>query len=144
MNNVCIQCNKNPIYIQKRGLCARCYYQARNYSKRTKTKPNWVIRHGKELEFVKNYFTHKDWFYHPVIFRLNGCNYEPDFYDATRNTFIEVSGTRQAFHANLEKYKLFIKTFPKINFEVRDIYGELKPLTKRVYTKKQDSVKNIS
>lgn len=98
--------------------------------------------HNSEIKFIENFFTHKNWIYHPVIFRLNGVNYEPDFYDGERNVFIEVSGTRQAFQANFDKYKLFIKTFPHIKFEVRDIYGKIKPLTKRNYVRKQDSAKN--
>ncbi|GAH53270.1 unnamed protein product, partial [marine sediment metagenome] len=39
------------------------------------------------------------------------------------------------FHANFEKYKLFIKTFPQIKFEIRNVTGELKLLNKRNYTK---------
>ncbi len=134
----CIQCEKNPILIKKRKLCRSCY--ARNYysSKSDKKISHWKVFHSNEIEFSKNFFNHKNWLYHPVIFRLKSGNYEPDFYDGERNTFIEVVGTKQAFHANFDKYALFIKTFPLINFEIRNSLGEIKPLTKRAYVKKQD------
>jgi len=69
------------------------------------------------------------WIYQPALFRLNGYRYTPDFYDGEREVFIEVSGTRQAFYNNREKYRLFIKTFPGIKFEIRRPNGDLIPLT---------------
>ena len=136
MKTLCIQCGEKPVFIQKRGLCRVCYSRVWYRGKKLSTKTNWEIRHGTEIEFIKNFFTHKNWIYHPVFFRLDGCGYQPDFYDGERNVFIEVSGTKQAFSANFEKYKLFIKTFPLINFEIRDIFGNIKPLAKRAYSKK--------
>lgn len=140
MENICIKCKVKPIYVKKRKLCLKCYGQVRHieYKERVGRK----ILYHSEVEFIKNYFTHNNWVYQPAIFRLNGVNYEPDFYDGERNVFIEVSGTKQAFQANFDKYKLFIKTYPLIKFEIRDIYGELKSLTKRPYVKQQDSAKN--
>lgn len=131
MEKLCIQCNEKPVVIQKRGLCTQCYGKVYYHSKKTKIKPIWEIRYGAEVEFVKNFFTHKNWIYHPAFFRLGKCSYEPDFYDGERNVFIEVVGTRQAFHSNFDKYKLFIKTFPQIKFEIRDFLGDIKSLDKR-------------
>ena len=134
METLCIKCKTSPVYIKKRGLCKKCYSVA--YQKQRKGENAsvgmlhyWEIRHGGEVEFVKNFFDHKDWIYQPATFRLNGTIYHPDFYDGERNVFIEVAGTRQAFHANLEKYQQFIKTFPRIKFEVRYTTGELIPLS---------------
>lgn len=82
------------------------------------------INNTNEIKFVKCFFKHNNWFYQPATFKLNGRSYTPDFYDAERNVFIEVSGTKQAYHANKEKYKLMRKWFPKINFEIRRSDGQ--------------------
>lgn len=140
---LCIQCKTKLVVIKKVKLCKRCYSQAR-YSRYKKRTGYGYVRYSSEIEFIKNFFTHKNWLYHPTIFRMNGINYEPDFYDGERNTFIEVSGTIQAFHANFNKYELFIKTFPKIKFEVRDVSGNIKPLTKKVYAKRRPVAENKS
>ncbi len=129
MTNLCIECKKSPIDVKKRRLCLPCYQKIR----RELLRKNGTIEafefsprlHIREMEFVKNYFTHNNWFYNPVIFRLKSCRYEPDFYDNDRNVFIEVAGTRQAFEANKLKYLDFIKTFPHIKFEIRKYTGEL-------------------
>jgi len=44
---------------------------------------------------------------------------EMKFYDGERNIFIEVSGSRQAYHANKDKYRLFRELFPLISLEIR-------------------------
>ena len=145
MDNLCIVCKTRPVEVKKRQMCRPCYHKIRyeEYKKRTGFT-NKNIRYDTEVMFIKNYFTHNNWIYHPVFFRLDGCGYEPDFYDGERNVFIEVVGTRQAFHANFEKYELFIKNFPKIKFEIRDVQGKLKPLTKGAYVRKQDNATNKS
>jgi len=135
--DVCINCNKRPVDIKKRKLCKRCYAKV-HYREMVARNPGLYNSNlAKEVEFIKNFFVHNNWIYHPTIFRLSIGNYEPDFYDGKRNVFIEVSGTTQAFYANFEKYKLFVKTFPLIKFEIRNSLGEIKPLTKRAYAKKQ-------
>ena len=129
-------CKKKPIYIQKRGLCQGCsskFYNERYRQTGNRMAKYWEVRHGNEVEFVKNFFTHKNWIYHPAIFRLDGKNYEPDFYDGERNMFIEVTGTHQAFNSNKQKYKQFIKTYPLVNFEMRYNTGELLSLTEMKY-----------
>lgn len=78
----------------------------------------------REVEFVKNYFTHKNWIHHPATFNLNYTAYTPDFYDGENNVFIEMVGTRQAYHRNKDKYISFEKVFPLIKLEIRKTNGE--------------------
>lgn len=117
MEDKCIKCSGSPVYIKKRKLCKSCYVKW-YYSNSSRHKTA-MIYHNSEVEFIKNFFDHKNWIYQPVHFRLNGDSYNPDFYDGERNIFIEVAGTRQAFDANKEKYRQFIAVYPKINFEIR-------------------------
>lgn len=127
----CIECNKRPIYIKKRELCVLCY--GRLKKKGVDFTPNGTAlktlqkySNIREIEFVKNYFIHKNWVHHPAVFRLDEkTKYTPDFYDGEKDIFIEVAGTRQAFHKNKDKYDLLKKVFPLINFEVRTPIGEL-------------------
>lgn len=129
MGNLCMKCKSRPKWNKERGLCNPCYQQWRR--RRIKQAGNLLVeapRYDSEIDFIKNFFTHNNWLYHPAIFKINGFRYEPDFYDKERNVFIEVAGTKQAFHTNLERYRQFIKACPKINFEVRHSTGELIPI----------------
>lgn len=63
--------------------------------------------------------------FRPGLFRINGESYSPDFYDGETNTFIEVTGTKQAYSKNKEKYKKFKELYPKINFEIRNPQGQI-------------------
>jgi len=83
------------------------------------------ITHLAEIEFVKNYFAHKNWVYQPACFHLRETKYTPDFYDGERNVFIEIVGTTQAFYSNKDKYLLFKELFPRIILEFRDKNGEI-------------------
>ena len=65
------------------------------------------------------------WRHEAVRFLVNGHYYIPDFYDMERNVFIEVSGSPQAFYANLKKYKEVVRAYPKIQFEFRHPDGRL-------------------
>lgn len=125
---ICIKCKKRPVYIKSRGLCQSCvslfYYERRGQNKSEPSRYN-KVRFSKEMDFVKNFFHHNNWMYQPAYFRLNGGGYHPDFYDGERKVFIEVAGTRQAFHENRVKYEQFIKKYPKIDFEIRYSTGEL-------------------
>jgi hypothetical protein len=113
---LCIKCNEREIFIKSRSLCSRCYN--RIYAKK--------IKYFRELEFVKNYFTHYEWIAYPVMFYLpNGIKYTPDFYDKRRNVFIEVIGTRQAYSLNKSKYDLLRKEYPLLQFEIRNHTGEI-------------------
>ena len=119
----CIECKERPVDVKKRGLCYACYQRLR---KGTGLTPIYVaIANNREFHFVKSYFTHNNWTHTPAVFYLGKTKYTPDFYDGERNVFIEVSGSRQAYHQNKAKYELFKKTFPKIKLEIRTPDGEL-------------------
>lgn len=132
MTDLCSKCGKNPVLIKKRALCRKCYAHERvrgfqagiplrphaSFSSKADTPTN-----ENEQHFVNNFFRHDDWVHHPCAFRIGNMTYTPDFYDKRRNVFIEVVGTRQAFHFNKHKYAAFIQEFPLINFEVRRITG---------------------
>ena len=123
----CIECKERPIQIKKRKLCYRCYgrLRARGTLPELSTFRNTPIYHIAEMDFIKNYFTHDNWIYQPANFRLDGIKYSPDFYDGKTNTFIEVSGSRQAYHISKNKYELFRKLFPLIKIEIRTPDGDL-------------------
>jgi len=140
---LCIECKKRPVHIKKRELCSVCYgrlYQRKkklikpghDYCSRTTAK----MAHDSEILFIKNFFTHSNWFFRPTTFRFNGTSYSPDFYDGETNTFIEVSGTRQAYSFNKDKYQKFRETFPKLSFEIRNSDGEIidesKPINSQI------------
>lgn len=132
-SNLCIECKKRPIEIKKRQLCRYCYQILRKQTgaflnPETHQFTKQTIRKHKlsrEIEFIKNFFSHTNYTHQPAVFKLNGEYYRPDFFDIERNTFIEVSGTRQAYHANKHKYDLFRKLYPKLNFEIRKPTGDL-------------------
>jgi hypothetical protein len=113
-----------------KGLCQRCY-QRYHRNKGNKEKDKYSAPTVKkyqslaEVEFIKNYFTHKNWLYQPVIFHLPSGNYTPDFYDAVTGIFIEVVGTRQAFEDNKIKYAEFRTAFPTITLEFKNRNGEM-------------------
>lgn len=127
---LCVECKKKKIWVKKWELCYSCYQRFRNagklkgmtsYTPQAKAKR----RHKRELDFIKNYFQHNNWQHEPAMFRLNGENYNPDFYDGERNVFIEVTGSRQAYEQNKHKYALMKTLFPKIKFEIRTPDGQL-------------------
>jgi len=127
---LCIECNEKPIAIKKSSLCINCYQRKRLHSLSPKIKTQEFSTklsnaHKREVEFIKNYFTHTDWAYEPALFYLNGYRYTPDFYDRKENSFIEVCGSRQAYHANKDKYELFYKYFPALKLEIRTEDGGL-------------------
>ena len=125
--DLCINCKERPIHVKKRGLCKVCYgkFMYREGIDGNGGEHIKKIKYSREMEFVKNYFSHKNWVYELVVFRLDGKNYTPDFYDGERNVFIEVAGTRQAYHANKESYMEFRETFPSFPLEVRTPDGQL-------------------
>jgi hypothetical protein len=129
---LCIECNKEPIAVKKRKLCKRCYARFLSHHGPIKVMP--ISRQSiqkrkteREMEFIKNYFINHNWLYEPASFKLyeNDMYYTPDFYDNENNVFIEVVGSRQAYHQNKKKYAEFKKLFPKIGFEIRTPNGEL-------------------
>ena len=127
MKELCICCKKREIQIKKRKLCGKCYgikrYRRELVTNTLTTKGRIVFK--AEMDFVQSYFTHNNWLYQPANFRVGDSYYRPDFYDKERNVFIEVVGTRQAFHHNKEKYLAFRQAFPLLTFEIRAADGTL-------------------
>jgi len=133
---LCTNCSKRPIYVVSRGLCSCCYQKSRTASlQESSLKNEWDYQspptfrrkeHEAEIIFIAEFFKHRNWIHHPALFNLGGnIRYTPDFYDGTRNVFIEVVGSRQAFHQNRDKYRLFVEKFPKLSFEIRDRWGAI-------------------
>jgi len=74
----------------------------------------------REQEFLdkiadkdKTYIHHPQWFY-----LSNNTKYMPDFYCKEDDEFIEIAGTRQAYHANKDKYELLQKEYLGIKFKI--------------------------
>ena len=129
----CKDCKKRDVGVKKYSLCPACYQAMRKRTQKNgsifychpiKNKHKQEVRFPREMEFVRNFFNHKNWLYTPATFQLGFKSYTPDFYDGERNVFIEVVGTRQAFYDNQESYRAFINIFPKINFEIRLMDGQ--------------------
>lgn len=148
---ICSKCKEKPVSVKKYWLCKTCYaehYRNKNksriaqyqraYAKQkrlenqdlvdvepafsTNQKAEELFNLNEKL-FVRNFFAHDEWVHQPCTFRLGNMTYTPDFYDKVRNTFIEVAGTKQAFHQNKYKYAALIEEFPLIKFEVRQVSG---------------------
>ncbi len=126
MAEMCINCKKEPVFVKSRKLGKKCYHNLLHHGELLKNQRGLKgSSSDREIEFIKNYFQHDDWIYHPARFNLNSISYTPDFYDGQRNVFIEVAGTRQAYHLNKDKYVAFKKLFPRITLEIRDATGKL-------------------
>ena len=133
--DLCIECKKAPVGIKKRMLCVPCYHRWYRDNRRAGKELDENVdysgislrKYGAlgEIAFIKNYFTHNNWVYEPCGFKLNGEKYTPDFYDAERGVFTEVSSTRQAFYGNRSKYRLFKMIYPQLAFEIRLPNGDL-------------------
>lgn len=125
--NRCIMCGEGYVHVQKSQLCRKCYgkeYYRRHWDniKQHQTAPH----HAREIEFTKNFFNHPNWIFQPARFKLTPTTaYTPDFYDQTTGMFIEVVGTKSAYHANKDKYKQLRQTFPSIPLELRLPNGQL-------------------
>jgi hypothetical protein len=83
------------------------------------------VPNKNERLFIENYFNHNRWDYEPRRFIFRYGEYTPDFYDRKRRVYIEVAGTRQAFHVSKHKYYMLEKFFPSIRLEVRKTNGEI-------------------
>jgi hypothetical protein len=123
--NICKKCGVAHVKIKKWGLCGKCYQF--EYQHGGVGKPENLCditehkhEHMSEINFIRNFFQHAKWVHQPATFNLNNNDsYRPDFYDGERNIFIEVAGTRQAFHKNKEKYELFRQIYPLLKLEIR-------------------------
>lgn len=80
----------------------------------------------REAVFAHTFFEHDQWEYEARVFRLSPhCSYTPDFYDAKRDVYIEVVGSRQAYNQNKVKYDFFQTQYPELKFELRRPDGEI-------------------
>ncbi len=124
----CIKCKNQVVHVKKWKLCKKCYvFQRKNglLTSGSITVNKTEIRHKSEINFIKNYFTHVNWFYQPAMFRFNYMKYSPDFYDGARGVFIEVVGCHQAYQKNKSKYSKFRKAYSFLKFEIRTSEGDL-------------------
>ena len=126
----CTNCGDVVIYNAKRKLCRKCYSKFYNSYRKGDQRTHILeiektVLHERELDFINSYFKHTNWVYSPASYHLPLGNYSPDFYDGETNTFIEVVGSRQAYHANKEMYVQFREKFPEIRFEIRKVGGDV-------------------
>lgn len=83
------------------------------------------MRYDRERKFALTFFDHDKWVHEPRPFYLSdGTKYLPDFYDAKRDAYIEVVGSRQAYHNNKHKYVMFCNEYKNIQLEFRLPSGE--------------------
>jgi len=134
---VCKDCGEREVSIKKWELCSKCYmkkWKSGELSTTGDTRVRGQIPKDpedlrtirvKELNFLRNYFDHGAWLYEPAVFKLKEENYTPDFYDQIRGVFIEVVGSRQAYHQRKKAYQELINLFPGIAFEIRTPDGKL-------------------
>jgi hypothetical protein len=140
----CKKCGATEIFNKKRQLCKKCtgkFINERRKHQRlegndyTGRHHPFLFIHRGELEFVKNYFDHRDWQYQPAMFKFNVNgeeeSYTPDFYDAKKDIWIEVVTTRQAWFQAKSKWERWRSAFPKLQAEVRNPYGNLLSDAKR-------------
>lgn len=74
----------------------------------------------------------KRYFHHPGNFCLsNGRRYTPDFYCVEDDTYIEIVGSRQAYHQNKTKYRILEAEFPNITFQIIQVGVWKKPFHDR-------------
>lgn len=92
-----------------------------------------IVNHKQSKMFPKErLFTQllnkqkRKWVYAPHCFRLNKTTYTPDFYLPEENLYIEIVGSRQAFHSNKKKIIKFKKLYPHIKFEIKRYYNKQK------------------
>ena len=126
-SELCCECKKNPIYNKGRKLCKQCYSKLR-YEALKGGRIELFTVNRRELLFESEYFHKqmKPYYYEPAIFQLGSAGtYKPDYYDIKDNVWIEVVGSRQAYHRNKEKYALFVKLYPMLKLELRLVNGEL-------------------
>lgn len=62
----------------------------------------------------------RKWQYPASRFKINDTHYRPDFYLPNENLYIEVVGSRQAYHANKKKIAKFLHLYPHIKFTIVD------------------------
>jgi hypothetical protein len=126
MEDRCVQCKKNPVYIKKRNLCSGCYQKLRS-SGALETRRSSVVRqrigfmNARESAFASQHLK-AGWILHPCTIRLLGGGvYTPDFWDPERKAFLELVGTRQAYYSNRAKYEDVMKAYPTVPLIIVDL-----------------------
>lgn len=76
--------------------------------------------HKREKDYLEQVSDNgKTYIYQPFAFRLsNDTYYMPDFYCVEDNKYIELVGSRQAYHQNKHKYALMKQDHPDIILEM--------------------------
>jgi len=70
----------------------------------------------------------RKWIYPTKRFKIGRKKYyKPDFYLPEEDLYIEVVGSRQAYHINKDKISKFKKLYPKIKFQVLNCEGNNYP-----------------
>ena len=78
----------------------------------------------REKQFSKLLDKHNiAWQFPCKRFKLRATTYRPDFYLPEKDIYIEVVGSRQAFHLNKYKFVEFLKLYPTIKFKIADWKG---------------------
>ena len=103
----------------------------KNLSPNVKT----INMHTREKIFADMLISQKrKWLYESKRFKLKTSHYTPDFYLPNENLYIEIIGTRQAYHANKKKISEFKTLYPNINFIILDYKGNpYPPKDRRIY-----------
>ena len=83
------------------------------------------MMHPRERLFAKLLTEQgRKWEYPAQRFQLKNTTYRPDFFLPDENLYIEVVGTRQAYHANKHKIAEMKETYPNIRFVVMNVDGK--------------------
>lgn len=124
----CVVCKINPILVRKWQLCNSCYQKMR-YKELVERTPINKLKYlsDNEAAFASQYLN-SGWVYEPACFRLprwptsssrtRTATYTPDFWDPSRQAFIELCASRPNYEANRAKYAALRRQYPSIPFVV--------------------------
>ena len=85
----------------------------------------------------------RKWIYEPKRFNLNNTTYCPDFYIPKEKLYIEVVGSRQAYHLNKKKIAKFRRLFPKIKLLVMEWKGKKYPIAQTFFSRWQGDMEEL-
>ena len=102
-----------------------------------KTKKGLVM-HPSEKQFA-NLLTRqgRKWQYPVQSFKLSTSSYKPDFFLPEEKLYVEIIGTRQAYHRNKGKIEEFKRVYPQIQLIVLSPDGS-------PYPKKKNDLKHLN
>jgi len=82
------------------------------------------IKNERERHFASVYFQHDEWISQPKhLYLRDGTRYSADFYDKKQNEYIEVVGSKSAYHHGKAKYSAFRKDYPHLILKILDYRG---------------------